>query len=328
MTYTHHLGIDIAKLKFDVCLLPGKPKESFPNNPQGFKALLRWLQKHQVLPTQCHAALEATGSYGLALAKFLQQKDFALSLINPARIRFFAQSLLTRNKTDALDAEIIARFCLQQQPRLWTPPSDQVAQLQALSRLLQDLIGARQDQANRLEVASDPAVRSCLRQLHRQLEAHIQKVKDQLRSLIQAHPRFQRQARLLTSIPGVGEATTATVLAELPVDRLEDARQAAAYAGVTPRLKQSGTSVRGRSGLSKTGNSALRKALYFPALTALRCNPIIMALAKRLRAAGKSKMCIVGAAMRKLLHLIWGVLKSNQPFDPNWLHKSSAPVPG
>lgn len=324
MNHHHHLGIDIAKLKFDVCLLPAKHKQSFANTPRGFQALLRWLQKHPVLPSHCHVALEATGSYGLALARFLHHQGFALSLVNPARIRFFAQSLLTRNKTDALDAEIIARFCLQQQPRLWNPPSDPLAQLQALSRLLQDLIGARQDQANRLEAASHPTVRSCLRQLHRQLEAHIQKVKEQLHCLIQAHPQFQRQAQLLVSIPGVGEATTATVLAELPLDRLDDARQAAAYAGLTPRLKQSGTSVRGRSGLSKTGNPALRKALYFPALTALRCNPIIMALAKRLRAAGKSKMCIVGAAMRKLLHLIWGVLKSNQPFDPDWLTRSIA----
>jgi transposase len=312
-----HLGLDIAKLKFDCALLVGQrlAQQSFPNTPAGFTALLQWLAKHAAKPAECHACLEATGRYGEALAGWLHQQGFRVSVVNPARIRFFAQSLLTRNKTDELDAEIIARFCQQQQPRRWTPASPEQLQLQALTRLLDDLLEQRQNNRNRLESATAPVVVKCLKALERQLTKHITTVQGQIREHLDQH--FARQNQLLRSIPGVGPSTVATVLAELPA-QLENARQAAAYAGLTPRRKQSGSSVRGRPGLSKIGNGRLRKILYFPAITALKYNPIIRALAQRLLARGKSKMCVVGAAMRKLLHIIWGVLKHQQPFAPNW----------
>lgn len=312
-----HLGLDIAKLKFDCALIVGQrlTKQSFPNSSVGFNQLLHWLAKQSA--ADCHAALEATGRYGEALAGFLFQRGFRVSVVNPARIRFFAQSLLTRNKTDALDAEIIARFCQQQQPRAWTPPAAAQSQLQALTRLLVDLQTQRQDNQNRLESATLPAVIRCLKLLDRQLAKHIASVQQQIQQHIQTDAQLDQQNQLLQTIPGVGPATAATVLAELP-PQLATARQAAAYAGVTPRQKLSGSSVRGRTGLSKTGNGRLRKALYFPAITALKHNPIIRALAQRLLAKGKSKMCVVAAAMRKLLHLIFGVLKHQQPFNPNW----------
>jgi transposase len=315
----HYLGIDIAKLKFDGALLSTERaiKCSFPNTSAGFAQLLQWLDKNHVDPTRCHAGMEATGSYGQALAHFLHDHSYPVSVINPARIKFFAQSLLSRNKTDAADAEIIARFCQQQQPAQWQPLPEGQLKLQALTRLLQELIGQQQDNRNRLENATCPAVTKCLKQLDKQLGKHILKVQGQIRQHLGEDERLQKQNELLQSIPGVGEATAATVLAELPPD-LASARTAAAYAGVTPRQKQSGSSVRGRTALSKTGNSRLRKALYFPAITALKWNPLIRDMAQRLLARGKSKMCVVGAAMRKLLHLIYGVLKHQKPFDPKW----------
>jgi transposase len=327
-----HLGLDIAKLKFDCALLVGQRvlKQSFPNNPAGFRQLLDWLAKHAVSTPDTHACLEATGTYGDALARWLYQHAFRVSVVNPARIRFFAQSLLTRNKTDALDAEMIARFCQQQQPKPWTPPSPAQEQLQALTRLSADLTAQRQDNRNRLESATLPAVVKCLKQLDRQLSKHLANVRKLIQQHLQGDDQLGKQNQLLQTIPGIGQATAATVLAELP-QHLSSARQAAAYAGLTPRQKLSGSSVRGRSALSKTGNGSLRKALFFPALTALKYNPLIQALAKRLLAKGKSKMCVVGAAMRKLLHLIYGVLKHLKPFDPNWqpnpsLNPSLAPA--
>ena len=124
---------------------------------------------------------------------------------------------------------------------------------------------------------------------------------------------------MLDSIPGIGEATINVILAEFAhITKFKNAKALAAFIGVAPREKQSGSSVRGRTSLSKTGRSKLRKAFFMPALVALRYNPILIAMKQRLTDAGKTKMSIVGAAMRKLVHLIYGVLKSGQPFDANY----------
>jgi transposase len=127
----------------------------------------------------------------------------------------------------------------------------------------------------------------------------------------------------LESILGVGATTAQAILAELPpVEQIPSAQQAAAFAGLAPRQYQSGTTVRQRTRLSKAGNGRLRKALYLPALTALRFNPLLQALYERLVAAGKAKMAAVGACLRKLLLIAYGVLKNHTPFDPSWASKT------
>jgi transposase len=140
-----------------------------------------------------------------------------------------------------------------------------------------------------------------------------------LRHHINNHPGLKQQTQLLDSIPGIAETTAALVLAELTnIKQYSSARQVAAYAGLVPRERQSGTSVRGRTRVSKVGNAQLRKAPYFPAITAIRCSPFFQAWAEALLKRGKSKMSVICAVMRKLLHLVYGVLKSEQPFDPEW----------
>ncbi len=130
---------------------------------------------------------------------------------------------------------------------------------------------------------------------------------------------MRRQSELLDSIPGIAETTAALLLAEITdITQYRSARQIAAYAGLVPRERHSGSSVRGRTRLSKIGNARLRRALYFPAITALRCSPFFQAWAKGLRERGKCKMSVIGAAMRKLIHLAYGVLKTGKPFDPEW----------
>jgi transposase len=151
------------------------------------------------------------------------------------------------------------------------------------------------------------------------LQARIEKTRRQIKEHIDNYPDLKEQARLLESIPGIGSVTSALLLAELgDVSQFSNARQVAAFAGLVTRIRESGSSVRGRSRLSKVGSSRLRKSLYFPAITALRYNPIIKAFGLRFSSQSKSKMLIVGAAMRKLLHLAYGVLKSRKPFDPNF----------
>lgn len=124
--------------------------------------------------------------------------------------------------------------------------------------------------------------------------------------------------RLLETIPGIGEATIPVILSEFAdINRFKNAKALAAYLGVAPRIRESGSSLRGRSMMSKMGRSALRKSFFMPAQVALRYNPLLIELQQRLLAKGKAKMLIVGAAMRKLVHIIYGVLKHRQPFNPD-----------
>ncbi len=315
------LGIDIAKLKFDVCLIKENQKvkhKVFANAQRGFEQLVTWLASHQV--DSLHVCLEATGSYGEALALFLHEAGHRVSIINPAAIKAFAAASLTRTKTDKVDAELIARFCLAQQPATWTPPASEVRQLQALVRRLESLVEMRVAEENRLSSGiSIDAVRHSLEEHIAYLIKEIKQTELMIRGHIDNHPDLKEQTDLLDSIPGIGQTTAALLLAEIVnIKQYKSARQVAAYAGLVPRERRSGTSVRGRVQLSKIGNARLRKALYFPAMTALRCSSFFQQWASGMRERGKCKMAVIGAAMRKLIHLAFGVLKTGKPFDPQW----------
>lgn len=315
------LGLDIAKLKFNACLITAAGKlrhKLFPNNHDGFAQLADWLTRHDAAHT--HACREATGSYGEALALHLHAAGHAVSVINPAAVKAFAASRLSRTKTDKVDAELIARFCLAQRPAAWSPPAPEVRELQALARRLESLIEMRLMEENRLASGiTVEAVRHSVEEHVAYLTEQIRRTEGMIREHINRHPTLRRQRELLDSIPGIGGATAAVLLAEITdIKQYRSARQVAAYAGLVPREWRSGGSVRGRVRLSKVGNARLRRALYFPAITALRCSPFFQRWAEGLRERGKSKMAVIGAAMRKLIHLAYGVLKTGQPFDPEW----------
>jgi transposase len=315
------LGIDIAKAKFDVALLTpdGKRRrKSCPNTPAGFAQLATWLAHYDV--THVHAGLEATGTYGDALATWLHDAGHVVSVVNPAVIHAYARTQLTRSKTDRIDADLIAHFTATQHPPAWVPPAREIRELQALVRRLDALQGMRTQEANRLAAGVVVAdIRASIEAVLAHLDAQITHVTQLIRQHLDQHPGLRAQRDLLTTIPGIGEATAAVLLAELFDKPFTRARQAAAFAGLVPRLVQSGT-LSGRARLSKIGPGRLRKALYFPAVTALRWNPTIRAVRQRLQAAGKPPMVIIGAAMRKLIHLAYGVLKSNKAYDPTWSH--------
>jgi transposase len=241
-----------------------------------------------------------------------------VSVVNPAQIAAYAKSQLARNKTDAADAALIARFCQKEQPRAWTPPAPEILSLRSLVRHLDALQQMRQQEANRLEPASIAEMVRVTIQAHLAfLDAQITQVTAQIDAHIEAHADLRHQRDLLVSIKGIGPRTAATLLAELgDVRRFTNARQVVAYAGLNPRQYRSGSSVEKRTRLSKQGNAAIRKALYFPALAAVQTNPVVMALRSRLLARGLSKMAAIGAAMRKLLRLVYGVIKTGRPFDP------------
>ena len=319
------LGLDLAKLKFNACLVRegGKLRHKvFANDPSGFSQLSGWLAQQGV--ERVHACMEATGAYGDALAAYLHEAGHTVSRVNPAAIKAYAQSRLSRTKNDRVDAALIAGFCAERRPPAWHPPAPELRELQALVRRLDSLVEMRTMEENRLSSGiTVEAVRASVEELIAHLSEQIRKTQALIRDHIDNHPGLRRQRELLDSIPGVGETTAAALLAEVPdIKQYRSARQVAAFAGLVPRERQSGSSVRGRVRLSKIGSARLRKALYFPAITALRCSPFFQQWAEGLRQRGKSKMAVVGAAMRKLIHLAYGVLKTGKPFDPEWAQKA------
>ena len=314
------LGIDVSKDGLDIQLIIANKSEQavFGNTPKGHKRLVRWLQK-RCGQEQVHVCLEATGMYAFPVAEVLHAADHLVSLVNPARISAYARSKLARNKTDRLDAAIIADFCRTQSPPAWHPPREELRELQALVRLLEDLNATRQAEINRLK----SGIRS--ENVAHILEDHIAYLDDQIKhveQLIKTHiaqdDDLRRKKELLQSIPGIGEKTAHTLLGELLyLDSFQNAKQVAAYAGLNPRQRLSGK-LKGRSLISKTGNPQLRKALYFPAIVAKRCNPTVHQFCVLLEEIGLVPMQLIIAGMRKLHHIAFGVLKNDCLFDPNY----------
>lgn len=310
------IGIDIAKRKFDVALLEGGKVRSkvFDNTPEGHQALVTWLAARGCSPAEGHACMEATSQYYEGLAEYLWTAGFRVSVINPLQIKAFGESRLSRQKTDRADAALIARFGEQQSPVLWQPAPPEIRELQRLLARLEAVQHMHVQEQTRRHEAQGEALESIDRVLTL-LDEEQAKLEQRIRDHIDQHPRLREQRDLLTSIPGVGERLSSYFLAWLQVDRFDDARQAAAFIGLSPRHRQSGDSVRGRSRLSKVGHARLRKILYLPAMSAIRYNPAAQDFADRLKASGKRGKVVIGAVMRKLVHWMFGVLKSGVPFN-------------
>lgn len=313
-----HLGIDVAKAKLDCALrLPdGKLRHKvFPNTAAGFAMLQSWLDRqgaHSV-----HACMEATGTYWEAAAEFLARAQaVTVSVVNPAQIKAFGASRLVRTKTDKVDAGLIAEFCRERRPAPWRAPAPAEQTLRALVLRLDALQAMRTQQANRLEVAR-AAVRDGIAKHLQWLDQEIERLINTIREHIDNDPSLSDKQRLLDSIPGLGERTIAVLLAFYAnPQRFDKARQAAAFAGLDPRQHDSGSSVKGKVRLSKIGHALLRKALYMPAMVTLYRTDWGQRFRTRLAAAGKPPMLIIGAMMRKLVHVAFGVLKSGKAFDP------------
>jgi transposase len=292
-------------------------KKVFPNTQKGFEQLTNWLENRHA--DDLRVCMEATGIYWEALAFYLHERSRFVSVVNPARIKAFAQSELLRTKTDEVDAALIARFCKSQAPDPWVPPAPETRILQALMRHYEHLKTTRAQQSVYAQSAGSPIVADSVGEVISALDEQIAQIERKIRQHFDDYPDLKRRRDLLTSIPGIGETTAGSILSEIPhLDRFQSAKAVAAFAGLSPRERRSGTSVHGRPRLCKTGNARIRKALYMPASVALRFNPTLRIFAERLLAAGKHKRLIIGAVMRKLLVLAYGVLRSGVAFDANY----------
>jgi transposase len=317
----YFLGIDVSKDTLDVILRDQDHSQHqvFSNNAVGYARLSRWLIAQKA--GAVHVCLEATGQYGEGVAEYLYGAGHAVSVVNPLRIKRYGESKLHRNKTDKADAALIAEFCVKESPPLWKPLPDSLKQLRQMVRRLDDLQCTYQQERNRLTSGVDNAwVVADLQGHLQELRQRIQATKTAIDQFIAADPELQHQACLLDTIPGIGMLTAARLLAEIgEITSFEDAPQLAAYAGLNPKGARSGSSVRKKTRISKEGRAFIRYILYMPAIVARKHNPIIREFCARLAQRNLPEMAIVAAAMRKLLHLVYGVLKNNTPYNPNIL---------
>ena len=313
------LGIDISKKHFDVSMLiDDKHKnKKFDNNATGFQLLKNWIAKHDV--DKVHVCMEATGFYGESLAEFLFKDGYKVSVINPSCIKAYARSKLCRHKTDKIDSQLIAEYCDKYNPNLWQPLPSEIKNLSELERCIASLKLQHNQTTNQLE----NKMQSCFilniwKDLKLKIEDQIKDLYKEINALFTKINDLQKAYNNLQTIPGIGKITAITLLAEIPeINAFKNARQLAAYAGLTPSQKFSGSSVKGKPKLSKIGAKRLRKAMFFPALVAKKHNTYIQKFCKNLEKKGKHTFCIIGAAMRKLLHIVFVILKNNTVFDPN-----------
>lgn len=320
------LGIDVSKAKLHLCLLreaDGKQKTKVIDNTRtGITTLLDWLARQGVEHPQVQVILEATGIYHEAITEALHAAGIRVCVVNPSQIKAFARGLAVRTKTDSVDAFTLACFGHLVNPPAWVPPPPPVRELRALLLRQQSLAEDLRRERNRRDTASmttTPAlVLTSLDDTITFLEQELAKLQGEIDAHLDRHPDLKADLQLLTSIPAVGHKVGAQLLVVLREHDFQCAEQVAAYLGVVPIERQSGTSVHGRPRLSKAGPSKVRAILYMAAIVAIRYNPHVKVLYERLLARGKSKMAALGAAMRKLVHLCFGVLKNQTPYQADY----------
>lgn len=311
------IGIDVSKEWLDACFLgdSGKPKhKQFRNEQAGFAKLLRWT--HSFGSCEPHLCMESTGRYSHALAEWLVEAGQTVSVENPARIRHHGLSEGMLNKTDRADARVIASYAREKKPAPWRMSAPEVRQLTGMMRRIQNLTEHLTSEKNRLKEPSQAQqVKDSLKETIAFLEAQIASLRSQIDAHIRAHPKLKEDKQLLESIPGIGETTALWLMAELPdVRQFEDAQAAAAFAGLAPCRHESGKTIKKKTRLSKAGSIRLRAALYFPAITAATHNPIVRDLYQRLIDRDMCAMAAIGACMRKLVMIAYGVLKNRSKF--------------
>lgn len=318
------IGIDVSKHKLDCAWLrnpdTGKIKSKVVSNDGAGHALLhRWIEQHTGQPlSACHVVLEATGVYHEALAYALHDAGAGVSVINPAQIRDFSKALGVRGKTDAKDSVVLARYGATQRPAFWQPEPAPVRELKARVARLEALDGDIQRERNRREkseVTQNQEILNSIDTVLAALHAERARLARDIDDHIDGHPELKHDQDLLESIPGIGPAVSLRLMTTLRSRPFASARQAAAFAGLVPVPWESGRSVRKKPRLSKAGSPRLRRLLYMAAVVSLRYNPDIAAQYRRLTGRGKTSMSALGAAMRKLVHIAYGVLKTQTPYQ-------------
>jgi transposase len=304
-----HIGIDVSKQHLDVATSQSAALLRVSNDDAGFRKLLKQLPPSE----RCQVVLESTGIYHFDVLVCLAERGYPVAVVAPARVRAFAQALNILAKTDALDAHVLVRFSQRVDELQFTPiPSEKQHQLHALVTRRRQLVELLTQEKNHLEAARQPAVKVDLQQLLQLLEQRLRDIDRHIADLCKADDDWKRLTALLTSVPGVGPVTAATLIAELPELGQLNRQQIAALVGVAPFNKDSGQSSKPKS--IRGGRTSVRNTLYMAAFSAIRFNPIIKNFYDRLKAKGKPfKLCLT-ACLRKLLTILNVLVKQNSPW--------------
>jgi transposase len=326
------VGIDIAATRFSASWQApaSAPSASLTllQSTAGYASLQAQLAASGVTPAATLVVLEATGSYWITLATCLHQAGYAVSVINPAQAHHFAKALLQHAKSDPLDAQLLAQLAARLQPEPWTPPPAIYDELQQRLAQRDSLIEIRQQLRNQLHALQQQPVviapvQVRIERLLLTLDEQIAEVEREIAPVLQQDATWAQAAKRLQSISGIGLLSACWLLVStLAFTTCATPEQAAAYAGLVPYVQRSGTSVRRRASLRRTGHARLRTALYMASVSATRHNPLIRAFYQRLRRAGKPPKVARCAAARKLMHLAWAVVTRDQDFDPNYAQRA------
>jgi transposase len=303
------VGIDVSKDWFDVQVLEG-PRERFANDRAGHEQVIAWLAGRSI----AGVVLEATGGYERWLVAALTAAGLPTAVVNPRQVRDFAKALGRLAKTDAVDAEVLARFAQAIRPAPQPPVDEQVLRLRERLARRGQLIEMRTMETNRLQQAHDRSVRRDLLSSLEFLEKRLKRLDDEIDDELRQSPAWREQVEILTGVPGVGPQTARTLVVELPELGECSRREGAALVGLAPRNRDSGQ-FRGRRTIGG-GRSSVRTALYMAALSAIRCNPVIRPFYRKLRDAGKPAKVALVACMRKLLTILNALLRKKSTWQP------------
>jgi len=312
-----YLGVDVAKDTLAICLMDAHKtvqlSATYANTVSGFRQLWRALRK--IDAAALHVGMEATGMYWEALAHWAHEQGARVFVLNPARVKAFSRAEGQRQKTDAVDAALIARFIIVQVLHAWTPPSQALRELTALVRRLDGLSAMLRVEKNRAATATLPAVRASLRRHATALKKEYEVVARACERILEATPALAHDLTLLMTIPGVSRITARRLLVFLRRTPYETARQAGAASGLTPSHCNSGSSIHKKARISRMGDAHIRQALFSPAVCARRRNQRIAPWAAALTQRGKCNKVVICAIARKLIHIAFGVLKHQMPFE-------------
>ena len=311
----HYLGIDISKQTLDCCHMTGGffYARKYRNDERGYKELAEYLSEYP--KDEVRICCEATGRYYEAMAEYLHGLGYHIAVENPRKIKGFGVAVLQRSKTDKQDAELIARYCKAVEPRAWQPLAAEQKELRELVRYIGRL--KRQRAAEKVKLAeSSEAVRNSILNILAVIDSEIRNMRQALREFYRKRETLKEESRRLQTIKGVGEYAAAAIQTVLHDGHgFETAAQFVAYLGLDPKQHQSGTSVRGRSRISKVGSSEMRAALYMPAVVAYSRGGFPR-LVRNMTANGKRPMQIIAAIMRKLAVVAFAIVKDKTIFDP------------
>jgi len=321
----HFIGIDVSKLTLDLAYFEQQSERwsrpcKLDNNSKGWDTLIQWVEQQTRAPREDTCiVMEATGVYHLKVAAFLSREGLKVVVVNPQLASQYAKSQNQLNKSDKLDSRSLQQYGAQLKKRhLFIPDTPEISQLKALLSRMHQLGKDLQRERNRLEKCDfqegSSWSRTSIQRLICFITSEQQLTQQQIDQLIKQNQVLKHNQKLLCSITGIGKLTSQWLLPLLSTQRFNSAREAAAFLGLVPCHKSSGTSLKTRGRLSGRGDANLRARLFMPALCAVRHDPAMKAFYLHLVAKGKPKKVALTAVMRKLVHVCYGVIKHQTPF--------------